>query len=263
MTKLSHLDEHGAARMVDVSDKDITARQACAEAIIHMSEQAFSAAISGTGPKGEVLATARIAGIMAIKRTSDLIPLCHPLAISEATIDFEPLPKQNALRILASVKTNGKTGVEMEALTGASVAALTVYDMIKALDKSSQIGPIRVLTKSGGKSGNYSIPQSHTRHVSSGFRDASARGQGKVIEPSQHPPYVPAQALGGAARQALRTFMAKHHLQASQWAKDANVPVAQVYGFLTGKTHTIAPEALSKLASVVGVRPQDLFGSEE
>ncbi len=262
MTKLSHLDEQGAAHMVDVSAKDITTRQACAEAIIQMSEQAFSAAITGTGPKGEVLATARIAGIMAIKRTSELIPLCHPLSISNAAIDFEPLPKQSALRILATVKTDGKTGVEMEALTGASIAALTVYDMIKAIDKASQIGSIRLLAKSGGKSGAYSIPQSHTHHVSSGFRDAPARGLGKTMTPTQRS-VTPAQTLGGGPRQALRTFMIEHHLRASQWAKAANVPVAQIYGFLTGKTHTIAPETLSKLASVVGVRPQDLLGSHE
>jgi cyclic pyranopterin phosphate synthase len=262
MTKLSHLDEHGSARMVDVSGKDVTARQACAEAVIQMSEQAYSAAIKGDGPKGDVLSTARIAGIMAIKRTSDLIPLCHPLAISNAAIEFEPLPKQYALRILATVKTNGQTGVEMEALMGASIAALTVYDMIKAVDKASQIGSIRVLTKSGGKSGTYSVPQVRNSRLSSGFLDAPARGLSKAIEPS-HRPHIPTQAMGANARQALRTFMTSHHLRASQWAKDANVPAAQIYGFLTGKTHTIAPETLSKLAAVAGVRPQDLLGSLE
>jgi cyclic pyranopterin phosphate synthase len=262
MTTLSHIDEHGSARMVDVTNKNTTVRQACAEAIIHMSEQAYRAAITGSGPKGDVLATARIAGIMAIKRTSDLIPLCHPLAVGNATLDFEPLPEENSLRILATVKTNGPTGVEMEALTGASIAALTVYDMIKAVDKSSEIGPIRLLTKSGGKSGNYSIPQTHTQRVSSGFRESPVQGLRKTSEQSHHP-IVSAQAKLGTRRQALRTFMAMHHLRASQWAKDANVPAAHIYSFLTGKTHAIAPEVLSKLANVVGVHPKDLLGGEE
>jgi cyclic pyranopterin phosphate synthase len=262
MTTLSHLDENGSARMVDVTSKDTTVRQACAEAIIHMSEPAYRAAIMGTGPKGEVLATARIAGIMAIKRTSDLIPLCHPLAIGNATVEFELLPHQMALRILATVKTNGPTGVEMEALTGASIAALTVYDMIKAVDKASEIGPVRLLTKSGGKSGNYAIPQARTHRVSSGFRESPVHEPKKARELA-HRPVASAQAKAGASRQALRAFMTARHLRASQWAKDADVPVSHIYGFLTGKTHTIAPEVLSKLANVAGVHPKDLLGSEE
>src|SRR5512146_2795430 len=135
MNRLTHLDESGAARMVDVSGKDATDRQAAAEAVIVLSEEAYEAAVSGSGPKGDVLAAARIAGIMAAKKTPDLIPLCHPIAITKASVDFEPLPERHALRILATVKTVGQTGVEMEALTAASVAALTIYDLIKAEDR--------------------------------------------------------------------------------------------------------------------------------
>jgi len=162
MSKLSHLDETGAARMVDVSDKETTAREATAEAVIRMSADAYQAAVEGSGPKGDVLAAARIAGIMAAKKTSELIPLCHPLPIAKAGIDFEPQAEDRSLRIIAMVKTTAQTGVEMEALTAASVAALTVYDMVKAVDKTTVIESVRLLTKSGGKSGSYIAPH-HSR----------------------------------------------------------------------------------------------------
>jgi cyclic pyranopterin phosphate synthase len=154
MSELTHLDEHGAARMVDVSGKDVTAREAEAEAVIVLSADAFAAVSEGTAPKGDVLATARIAGIMAAKKTSELIPLCHPLPLSKAAIEFEMLSDRNAIRIAATVKTTAQTGVEMEALTAASIAALTIYDMVKAVDKSAVVESIRLLTKSGGKSGS-------------------------------------------------------------------------------------------------------------
>ncbi len=155
MTKLSHVDAQGRASMVDVSDKESTERTASAEAIISLSAEAYRLVVSGTAKKGDVLATARIAGIMAAKKTSELIPLCHPLALSHVGVDFEPLAERNAFRIVASAKTTGPTGVEMEALTAASVAALTVYDMVKAVDKAAVVDSIRLLTKSGGKSGSY------------------------------------------------------------------------------------------------------------
>src|SRR5262249_3667493 len=126
MNKLSHLDDQGRASMVDVSAKSATERIATAEAVVLLSEETFQLALSGEAPKGDVLATARIAGIMAAKKTSELIPLCHPLSLSHAGIEFTPLPERHALRIVASVKTTGPTGVEMEAMTAASVAALTV-----------------------------------------------------------------------------------------------------------------------------------------
>jgi len=155
MKKLSHIDKTGAARMVDISDKAITQREAVAEAIIVLSKDGFAAAISGNAKKGDVFAAARIAGIMAAKKTSELIPLCHPIALAKATIDFEPQPKRRAIRIIATAKTSGQTGVEMEALTAASVAALTIYDMVKAVDRAAVIESTRLLAKSGGKSGAY------------------------------------------------------------------------------------------------------------
>ena len=160
MSKLTHLDSAGRAAMVDVSPKDATEREASVEAIVTMSEQAFALVLSGGTPKGDVRAVARIAGIMAAKKTSDLIPLCRPLALSHVGIDIEPIPEKHALHILASAKTTGPTGVEMEAMTAASVAALTIYDMVKAVDRSCVVETIRLLSKSGGKSGTFSRPAS-------------------------------------------------------------------------------------------------------
>jgi cyclic pyranopterin phosphate synthase len=158
MSKLTHLDEHGAARMVDVSPKSATVREASAEAVITLSQEAFAAALSPDAPKGDVLAAARIAGIMAAKKTSELIPLCHPIPLSHASIAFEPHAKRSALRIVATTRTSAATGVEMEALVAASVAALTIYDMVKAVDRGAVIERVRLLTKSGGKSGTYAAP---------------------------------------------------------------------------------------------------------
>ena len=155
MSRLSHLDEDGAARMVDVSDKAETARQATAESVIVLSAEAFAAVMDGTAPKGDVLATARIAGIMAAKRTSDLIPLCHPLALSKVTLDIVTDKKLPGCIVRATVKVTGPTGVEMEALTAASVACLTIYDMIKAVERGVHIEGIRLVEKKGGKSGHY------------------------------------------------------------------------------------------------------------
>jgi cyclic pyranopterin monophosphate synthase len=158
MSKLTHLDEHGAARMVDVSNKPVTTREAAAEAVIILSPEAFELALSPSAPKGDVLAAARIAGIMAAKNTWGLIPLCHPIPLSKAAVDFEPLAEQCSLRIVATVRTTAETGVEMEALVAATVAALTIYDMLKAVDRSATIEGIRLLSKSGGKGGAYAAP---------------------------------------------------------------------------------------------------------
>lgn len=155
MSKLSHLDEEGRASMVDVSEKSATERIATAEAVIVLSEEAFRLVSAGEIKKGDVLATARIAGIMAAKKTSELIPLCHPLSLSHAGVEFAPLTGCSGFRIVASAKTTGQTGVEMEALTAASVAALTVYDMVKAVDKRMTIDGIRLLEKTGGRSGTW------------------------------------------------------------------------------------------------------------
>ena len=153
---LTHLDASGAARMVDVSDKAETARTAIAEAIVRMRPETLALIQAGGMPKGDVFAAARLAGIMAAKRTPDLIPLCHPLPITGVTVELAPLG-EDALLIHATVKTTGKTGVEMEALTAASVAALTIYDMCKAVEKGMRIESIRLLEKHGGKSGDWAV----------------------------------------------------------------------------------------------------------
>ena len=155
MTKLSHLNEKGEARMVDVSDKAVTQRSARAEGFVAMAPETLALVETGTAKKGDVLATARIAGIMAAKKTHELIPLCHPLAITKATIEFEASRDPAGLRVTAEVKVGGQTGVEMEALTAVSVACLTIYDMLKAADKAMVLGDIRLVEKTGGRSGTY------------------------------------------------------------------------------------------------------------
>ncbi len=155
--ELSHLDEHGAARMVDVSAKAETAREAIAEALVVMAPATLRLVLDGAIPKGDVIAAARIAGIMAAKRTPDLIPLCHPLPISGAEVAIEPADDRT-LCIRATVRTTARTGVEMEALVAASVAALTIYDMCKAAERGIRIEHVRLLEKRGGKSGEWRAP---------------------------------------------------------------------------------------------------------
>lgn len=156
MSQLTHLDDQGAARMVDVGDKDITQRKAVACGVVSMLPETFRLLEQGAHKKGDVLAVARIAGIQAAKKTSDLIPLCHPLMINSVEVAFELDSDANQVKIEASCKVSGKTGVEMEALTAVSVAALTIYDMCKAVDRGIEIGGIAVLHKEGGKSGSWS-----------------------------------------------------------------------------------------------------------
>lgn len=155
MSSFTHIDSEGTARMVDVTGKNQTDRRALAKGRITMSEEAFSALMENRIVKGNVLETARIAGIMAAKRTSDIIPLCHPLMLTHIQIDFTPDTEKMAVEIYASVRTQGQTGVEMEALAAVSTAALTIYDMCKAIDKSMVISDIMLAEKSGGKSGDY------------------------------------------------------------------------------------------------------------
>ena len=155
MTKLSHLNARGEAVMVDVSEKPVTQRIAVAEGFVAMTAETLADISSGTAKKGDVLATARIAGIMAAKRTADLIPLCHPLQITKAAVDLALQDSPPGVMVRAEIKVGGQTGVEMEALTAVSVACLTIYDMLKAADKGMVIGPIRLLEKTGGKSGSY------------------------------------------------------------------------------------------------------------
>lgn len=153
MTKLTHLDDAGQAAMVDVSAKAATMREAVAEGRITMSAEALAAVRDGTAKKGDVLATARIAGILAAKRTSELIPLCHPLMLSKVAVDFAF--ESNGIHATATARLTGQTGVEMEALTAVSVALLTLYDMVKSVDKTMIISDIRLMSKSGGKSGDW------------------------------------------------------------------------------------------------------------
>lgn len=156
---LTHLDRQGQAQMVDVSTKAPTIRQAVAVAKVRMLPATFAAIQAGNAPKGDVLGTARIAGIMAAKQTATLIPLCHPLPLQKIAVDVKPDPQLPGYQIYATVKTKAETGVEMEALTAVSIAALTLYDMAKALEKSIQIESIHLVSKSGGKSGDYSPPE--------------------------------------------------------------------------------------------------------
>jgi cyclic pyranopterin phosphate synthase len=155
MSQLTHLDERGSARMVDIGDKAVTARVATAAAEVSMLPETFRLIADGAHKKGDVLAVARIAGIQAAKKCSDLIPLCHPLMLTRVSVDFEMDAEGHRVLISATCAVDGKTGVEMEALTAASVAALTIYDMCKAVDRAMVISNIRVLEKSGGKSGYF------------------------------------------------------------------------------------------------------------
>jgi cyclic pyranopterin monophosphate synthase len=157
MTKktLTHLNERGEAHMVDVADKDVTARIAVAEGFVSMQGETLALIEEGDAKKGDVLATARLAGIMAAKRTHELIPLCHPLALTQVTVDFEPSNEPPGIRVTASAKVTGQTGVEMEAMTAVSIACLTIYDMVKAVDRGMSFSGIRLLEKSGGRSGHY------------------------------------------------------------------------------------------------------------
>ena len=157
MSKLTHLDDKGAARMVDVTRKAETEREARAEARITMAPETLAMIVDGKHPKGDVLAVARIAGIMAAKKTHDLIPLCHALNLTSVKLELSPELEPTAVRIEAHCKLSGQTGVEMEALTAASIAALTLYDMCKAVDRGMVIGSVRLLEKTGGRSGHWQV----------------------------------------------------------------------------------------------------------
>ena len=165
MSNLTHLDNQGHAHMVDVSEKDITTRVAHAEAFVEMMPETLALITQGKHKKGDVLAVARIAGIQAAKKCSDLIPLCHPLMLTKVGVDLIPEVDLNRVRITTMCKLNGRTGVEMEALCAASVAALTLYDMCKAVDRGMTINGLRVMEKQGGKSGHWQADQTPAGHV--------------------------------------------------------------------------------------------------
>jgi len=244
MSRLSHLDAKGAARMVDVSDKDASEREATTEAIVVLSKEAYDAAKDGDAPKGDVLATARIAGIMAAKKTPELIPLCHTIALTKVDVNFEWLDERGAIRVTAFASAFGQTGVEMEALTAASVAALTIYDMTKAIDKGTTIESVRLLAKSGGRSGAYRAARP---------KDA-ARPKVLMGEAS-----APRTADADKKREAFRAFMTSHRLRATEWAKQAGVPAAQIYSYLTGRARALDTATAERLARAAQVRPEDLF----
>ena len=157
MSKLTHINENGDAQMVDVSDKNNTAREAKAGAVVLMKAETLELIVSGSHKKGDVLAVARVAGIQAAKKCWELIPLCHPLMLSKVSIELTPNQEKSCIEILATAKLNGKTGVEMEALTAASIAALTIYDMCKAVDRFMRIDNVQLLEKKGGKSGHWKL----------------------------------------------------------------------------------------------------------
>ena len=155
MSELTHLNSKGEAIMVDVADKNVTARSATAEGYVVMSAETLALIQSGEAPKGDVFAVARVAGIMAAKKTHELIPLCHPVPLTKVTVSFEMLPAENKVRVTSTAKALGQTGVEMEALTAVAVSCLTLYDMLKARDKAMHFEGVRLLSKTGGKSGDF------------------------------------------------------------------------------------------------------------
>jgi cyclic pyranopterin monophosphate synthase len=242
---------------VDVSGKDTSEREAIAEAVIVLSQEAFDAVSSDDTPKGDVFAAARIAGIMAAKKTSELIPLCHNIALTKAEIAFANIPDRNAIRITATAKTAGRTGVEMEALTAASVAALTIYDMTKGIDKAAVIETIRLVAKSGGKSGTFTAPPLRSLRK---MPVTSTRGRPTALMSEvAAPPVASAGKVADAQRAALRNFMTARHLRATEWAKQADIPASQLYAFLTGRLRTLSDDAIQKLARAAQVRPEDMF----
>ena len=263
MSKLTHLNESGAARMVDVTAKDTTERAAAAEATVILSAQAFNAVVGGEIEKGDVFAAARIAGIMAAKKTGELIPLCHSIMLTGVEVEFSADESRHSIRVLASARTSGKTGVEMEALTAVSIAALTIYDMTKSVDKGSTIEGVRLVSKSGGKSGHYvakqmnrSGPASSSPQISSRARPVTLMNETTRITAKRT---ADAQRDTGAQREAFRTFMTSKHLRATQWARDASVPVAHIYAFLTGKTRSIPADIAERLARAARSDVDDMF----
>ena len=244
--------------MVDVTAKSTTERSATAEARVLLSAEAFRQVMDGSLPKGDVVATARIAGIMAAKKTAELIPLCHPLAITHAAIEVTPLVEPGVLHITAIVRTTGQTGVEMEALTAASVAALTVYDMVKAVDKSAVIESIRLLTKSGGKSGNYQAPEKPAPKPQAAKRGGSKAAPRVLL----HDAAVPSPAPAADGRENLRQFMTARGLRPTEWARSASVPLNELYGYLSGHSRRLSVETIEKLAKAARVTPGEMLSGK-
>jgi cyclic pyranopterin phosphate synthase len=267
MKKLTHLDDSGEARMVDVTGKAETGRTAIAEGLVRLSEDAFQAVRDGSVPKGDVMATARVAGIMAAKKTAELIPLCHPLPITGVTVDLTPVPEINAIRIAATVKTKGQTGVEMEALTAVSVAALTVYDMVKAIDKGITIEGVRLVFKEGGKSGTYRADETHengparatvTHHRFVPRTQPQLNRRASEIMSSTS---APRPAVDDDRRRlSFRRYMIDNRMRVTQWAQDAGLPAGLIYGYLHGRTRRLSEEAEASLAKAARASVKAVFG---
>jgi cyclic pyranopterin phosphate synthase len=266
MSKLTHLNDKGQAQMVDVSGKAPSERSAMAEAVVRLAPATLALVLEAAVPKGDVLAVARVAGIMAAKKTADLIPLCHPLPISGVTVLCEPDEAECLIRILATVRVTGNTGVEMEALTAASVAALTIYDMLKAVERGITIETVRLISKEGGKSGAFRAEEkAPVRH--SALRRASAvqakarraRPLASVKEVAPEPPARKAATEAPGKRDALRRFMQSRGLTAHAWARDAGVPVGVLYSFLHARSHALSKKEEELLARAAEVDPDDLY----
>lgn len=240
--------------MVDVSAKDVTERRAVARGRITMKPETLALIREGTADKGDVLGVARVAGIMAAKKTSDLIPLCHPLPIAKVSLTFDLDSDASSVEITAEVKVNGKTGVEMEALTAVSVAALTIYDMVKAADKEMVISDITLTHKEGGKSGTFSSKKEPAPLRSRGMQARpAARAEAVQLNP------VPQHVMPNAKREALRHFMEAKRIKPMRWAQDAGVATGTLYGFLQGQIASLSPDDEIKLAKVLNLTPDDLY----
>ena len=268
MSKLTHLNDKGQAHMVDVSGKAPTERSAMAEAIVRMQPDTLAMILEGEVPKGDVLAVARVAGIMAAKKTSELIPLCHPLPISGVTVLCEPDEAECIVRVLATVRVTGNTGVEMEALTAAAVAALTIYDMLKAVERGISIEAVRLMSKEGGKSGTFraedaaSGPKPHAalrRASAVQIKARRARPSATVKEVTAEAPPRKSVADIAGKRDAVRRFMQARGLTAHAWARDAGLSVGVLYSFLHGRSHALSRAEEQKLALAAGVDPEDLY----
>ena len=272
MPDLSHIDETGRASMVDVTAKPETGRSATATGFIALKAETLALIAEGKAAKGDVIGAARIAGIMAAKKTHELIPLCHPLLLTGIEIDIAHAEDGSGLAITATVRTHGQTGVEMEALTAVSVAALTLYDMVKAVDRAATIGAIRLVAKSGGKSdfgGDEAasaaappLPPEPPRLASRGFRRApgAAAAAGPRPRMLDQGPATPRATHNRA--DAFRAFLRDNRLQVSGWAADASLPVGLVYGFLHGRVGRLPKDAEEKLARAANATVQDIFGAE-
>ena len=178
--RLTHVDRSGRPRMVDVTEKAVTARRAVAEALVAVSPETMSLVIDGGGPKGDVLGVAELAGVMAGKKTSDLIPLCHPIALTDLVVAVTPDRVAGVLRVRAEAATTAPTGVEMEALTAASIAALTIYDMVKGVERGVEVRAVRLISKSGGKSGEWHRPPDPDADVAPDVRRPGDRAAGRI-----------------------------------------------------------------------------------